>query len=47
MAAISLSPPARVEARVRLQLALVLYHHTENLLEARQSLEQAVSYHIA
>lgn len=42
MALLTYSPPPRVEARVRLQLGLTLYHHTNNLLEARQSLEQAV-----
>ena len=43
MACLSLSPPPRVEARVRLQLGLTLYHHSNNLLEARETLEQAVS----
>ncbi len=44
LATLSLSPPPRVEARVKLQLGLSLYHHSNNLLEARQTLEQAVSY---
>lgn len=42
LAVLSLSPPPRVEVRAKLQLGLVLYHHSNNLLEARQFLEQAV-----
>ena len=43
LAALSLHPPPRIEARARLQLGLVLYHHTNNLLEAREHLDKAVS----
>ena len=43
IAVLTLSPPPRIEARVRLQLGLVLYHHTNNLVEARQHLDRAVS----
>lgn len=42
LASLSLSPPPRVEAKVKLQLGLTLYHHSNNLLEARQALEQAM-----
>lgn len=45
LAALSLSPPSRVEAKLRLQVGLTLYYHSNNLLEARQHLEQAVSDH--
>lgn len=43
LTALSLHPPPRIEARARLQLGLVLYHHTNNLLEAREHLDKAVS----
>ena len=43
LAALSLHPPPRIEARARLQLGLVLYHHTNNLREAREHLDKAVS----
>ena len=42
MAAISLQPAPRIEARVRVQLGLALYHHTHNHSEAREQLERAV-----
>jgi hypothetical protein len=40
---LSLKPPPRIEARARLKLGLLYYHHTNNLLEAREQLHQAVS----
>ena len=43
MAALSLKPPPRIEARTRLKLGLLFYHHTNNLHEARVQLDQAVS----
>lgn len=43
MAVLSQNPPSRIEARARLQLGLTLYHHTNNLLEAREHLDKAVS----
>lgn len=43
LAVLSLAPPPRIEARTRLQLGLTLYHHTNNLLEAREHLDKAVS----
>ena len=45
LAALSLNPPSRVEARLQLRVGLTLYYHSNNLLEARQHLEQAVSNH--
>ena len=42
LAVLSLRPAARVEARVRLQLGLLLYHHSECASEAREHLEKAV-----
>lgn len=44
LAVLSLHPPARVEAKTRLQLGLTLYHHTNNLIEAREHLDKAVSW---
>lgn len=43
LAVLTLSPSTRVEAQVRLQLGLVLYHHTNNVVESRQHLDRAVS----
>ena len=43
LAVLSLHPPARVEAKTRLQLGLVLFHHTNNLAEAKEHLDKAVS----
>ena len=43
MAALSLAPPPRVEARARLELGLLLFHHTHNLSEAKEHLDKAVS----
>lgn len=43
LAVLSLHPPPRIEARTRLQLGLTLFHHTNNLLEAREHLDKAVS----
>ena len=43
LAALTLNPPSRVGARLQLRLGLILYYHSNNLLEARQHLEQAVS----
>lgn len=43
LAVLSQHPPPRIEARTRLQLGLVLFHHTNNLLEAREHLDKAVS----
>ena len=40
---LSLNPPPRIEAKTRLKLGLLYYHHTNNLLEAREQLHQAVS----
>ena len=45
LAAISLRPPQRVEAHLQLRVGSTLYYHSNNLLEARQHLEQAVSDH--
>jgi hypothetical protein len=45
LACLSLSPPPRVEVKIELQLGLLFYHHSNNLLEARQILEQAVRTH--
>ena len=42
---LSLKPPPRIEAKARLKLGLLFYHHTNNLLEAREQLHQAVSMH--
>ena len=42
MAVLTLHPPPRTEAKTRLQLGLTLYHHTNNLLEAREHLDKAV-----
>ena len=43
MGALALTPPPRIEARARLQLGMVLYRHTCNLIEAREHLDKAVS----
>ena len=43
MGALALTPPPRIEARARLQLGMVLYRHTCNLVEAREHLDKAVS----
>lgn len=43
LAVLTMSPSTRVEAQVRLQLGLVLYHHTNNVVESRQNLDRAVS----
>ena len=42
LAVLSLAPPPRIEARTRLELGLTLFHHTNNLLEAREHLDKAV-----
>ena len=42
LAVLSQDPPARVEAKTRLQLGLTLYHHTNNLIEAKEHLDKAV-----
>ncbi len=44
LAVLTLRPPPRTEAKTRLQLGLVLYHHTNNLLEAREHLDKAVGH---
>lgn len=44
LAVLAQKPLPRIEARTRLQLGLVLYHHTNNLLEAREHLDKAVRY---
>jgi len=42
LALLTQHPPPRIEARARLELGLTLYHHTHNLLEARDHLDKAV-----
>ena len=46
MAVLSFKPPPRIEAKTRLKLGLLFYHHTNNLLEAREQLYQAVSMYM-
>ena len=43
LAVLTLHPPPRIEAQAHLELGLTLYHHTNNLLEAREHLDKAVS----
>ena len=43
LAVLSLHPPPRIEAKTRLELGLTLFHHTNNLIEAREHLDKAVS----
>ena len=43
LAALELKPPPRVEMRSRVQLALLLHHHTTNSTEAINHLEKVVS----
>ncbi len=43
LALLTQHPPPRIEAHARLELGLTLFHHTNNLLEAREHLDKAVS----
>jgi len=46
VAALELKPSPRVEIRSRLQLSLLLYHHTTNSSEAINHLEKVVGINL-